>query len=162
MAERDAQGRPVRLSGMDVDITAHHEVEDALRASDAKSNTTYLTLPDSAGIASMNDGRLLEANPALCTLPGLPRHQVQGRTSQELNLWAIQHEHTRLLHAVLRNGQAHQLPMRVRRQDGSTVSGLTSARPVHINGQEGFMFVFHDMTEGERISEELNTRNGLL
>ena len=33
VAERDAQGRPVRLAGMDVDITAHHEVEDALRAS---------------------------------------------------------------------------------------------------------------------------------
>ena len=45
--------------------------------------------------------------------------------------------------------------MRARRQDGSTVSGLTSARPVHINGQEGFVFVFHDMTEAERISEEL-------
>ena len=162
VAERDAQGRPVRLAGMDVDITAHHEVEDALRASEAKSSTIYLTLPDPAGIASMNDGRLLEANPALCALLGLPRHQVLGRTSQELNLWATPHEHTRLLHAVLRNGQAHQLPMRARRQDGSTVSGLTSARPVHINGQEGFVFVFHDMTEAERISEELKTRNGLL
>ena len=162
VAERDAQGRPVRLAGMDVDITAHHEVEDALRASEAKSSTIYLTLPDPAGIASMNDGRLQEANPALCALLGLPRHQVLGRTSQELNLWATPHEHTRLLHAVLRNGQAHQLPMRARRQDGSTVSGLTSARPVHINGQEGFVFVFHDMTEAERISEELKTRNGLL
>ena len=60
---------------------------------------------------------------------------------------------SRLLPAVLRNGQAHQLPMRARRQDGSTVSGLTSARPVHINGQEGFVFVFHDMTEAERISK---------
>ncbi|WP_240456972.1 EAL domain-containing protein [Acidovorax sp. 1608163] len=162
VAERDAQGRPVRLAGMDVDITAHHEVQDALRASEAKSSTIYLTLPDPAGIASMNDGRLLEANPALCTLLGLPREQVLGRTSQQLNLWASQHEHTRLLHAVLRNGQAHQLPMRAQRPDGSTVSGLTSARPVHINGQEGFVFVFHDMTEAERTSEELKTRNGLL
>ena len=162
VAERDAQGRPVRLAGMDVDITAHHEVQDALRASEAKSSTIYLTLPDPAGIASMNDGRLLEANPALCTLLGLPREQVLGRTSQALNLWASPHEHTRLLHAVLRNGQAHQLPMRAQRHDGSTVSGLTSARPVHINGQEGFVFVFHDMTEAERTSEELKTRNGLL
>ncbi len=162
VAERDAQGRPVRLAGMDVDITAHHEAQDALRASEAKSSTIYLTLPDPAGIASMNDGRLLEANPALCTLLGLPREQVLGRTSQELNLWASPHEHTRLLHAVLRNGQAHQLPMHAQRPDGSTVSGLTSARPVHINGQEGFVFVFHDMTEAERTSEELKTRNGLL
>ncbi|MCZ8094961.1 MAG: EAL domain-containing protein [Acidovorax sp.] len=162
VAERDAQGRPVRLAGMDVDITAHHEVQEALRASEAKSSTIYLTLPDPAGIASMNDGRLLEANPALCTLLGLPREQVLGRTSQALNLWASPHEHTRLLHAVLRNGQAHQLPMRAQRPDGSTVSGLTSARPVHINGQEGFVFVFHDMTEAERTSEELKTRNGLL
>ncbi len=162
VAERDAQGRPVRLAGMDVDITAHHEAQDALRASEAKSSTIYLTLPDPAGIASMNDGRLLEANPALCALLGLPREQVLGRTSQALNLWASPHEHTRLLHAVLRNGQAHQLPMHARRPDGSTVSGLTSARPVHINGQEGLVFVFHDMTEAERTSEALKTRNGLL
>jgi PAS domain-containing protein len=111
VAERDAQGRPARLAGMDVDITAHHEVEDALRASEAKSSTIYLTLPDPAGIARMSDGRMLEANPAFCELLGLPRDQILGRTAQELNLWARPDEHTRLLNAVLRDGQAHQLPM---------------------------------------------------
>ncbi|BEU96816.1 EAL domain-containing protein [Acidovorax sp. DW039] len=162
VAERDAEGRPVRLAGMDVDITAHHDVEDALRASEAKSSTIYLTLPDPAGITAMRDGRMLEANPAFCELVGLPRDQILGRTAEELHLWARPGEHARLLNTVLRDGQAHQLPMLARRHDGAMVSGLMSARPVQMDGQQGMVFVFHDMTEAERTSDELKARNSLL
>ncbi len=80
VAERDAQGRPVRLAGMDVDITAHHEVEDALRASEAKSNAdSTSTLPRPCGHCQHERGGVSpEANPALCALLGLPRHQAPG------------------------------------------------------------------------------------
>lgn len=162
VAERDSSGRPVRLAGMDVDITARHDVEDALRASEAKSSTIYLTLPDPAGIATMSDGRMLEANPAFCELVGLPREQILGRTADELHLWSQPHEQTRLRNTVLREGQAHQMPMRARRHDGEIITGLMSARPVEIDGQQGMVFVFHDMTEAERTSNELKARNSLL
>src|SRR5574341_1073279 len=54
--ERDADGRPLTLLGMDVDITAQREVEEALRASEAKYTTIYQTLPDPAGISRISDG----------------------------------------------------------------------------------------------------------
>ena len=46
VGRRDAAGRPLTLMGMDVDVTAQHEVEDALRASEAKYTTIYQTLPE--------------------------------------------------------------------------------------------------------------------
>lgn len=110
VARRDAQGRPLRLVGMDVDITAHREVEDALRSSEAKYTTFYQTLPDPAGISRISDGRYVDVNPALCDLMGLPREQIVGRTSSELRIWASDKERSRLLEAFLRDGKVDRLP----------------------------------------------------
>ena len=81
VARRDAQGRPASLIGMDVDITAHREAEEALQSAEAKYTTFYQTLPDSAGITRIADGRYIDVNPAFCELLGFTREEVLGRTS---------------------------------------------------------------------------------
>ncbi|AOG24490.1 EAL domain-containing protein [Acidovorax sp. RAC01] len=161
VARRDAQGRPLRLVGMDVDITAHREVEDALRSSEAKYTTFYQTLPDPAGISRISDGRYVDVNPALCDLMGLPREQIVGRTSSELRIWASDKERSRLLEAFLRDGKVDRLPM-VAQSKGQRVPGLMSARSVMIDGENCFVFVFHDMTELHRSAEDLRALNSLL
>lgn len=159
--ERDALGRPLTLVGMDMDITAHREVEDALRASEAKYTTIYQTLPDPAGISRVSDGRYLDVNPAFCETLGLPREAVLGRTSTELNIWASAQERARLLQTYQRDGKVDRLSMVALRQ-GVRVPGLMSARPVVVDGEDCFLFVFHDMTEAQRASDELRGLNNLL
>ncbi|MFZ3124282.1 MAG: PAS domain-containing protein, partial [Acidovorax sp.] len=109
VGERDAAGRPLTLLGMVVDITARHEVEDALRASEAKYTTIYQTLPDPAGISRISDGRYLDVNPAFCELLGAERSAVLGRTSSELNVWASPHERARMLETYQREGKVDRL-----------------------------------------------------
>ena len=77
--------------------TAQHEVEDALRASEAKYTTIYQTLPDAAGISRISDGCYIDVNPAFCALLGAEREAVLGRTSRELNIWASDQERARML-----------------------------------------------------------------
>ncbi|MFY3384608.1 EAL domain-containing protein [Paracidovorax sp. MALMAid1276] len=161
VARRDAQGRPTALIGMDVDITAHREVEDALRDSEAKYTTFYQTLPDPAGISRISDGRYIDINPAFCEVLGLAREQVIGRTSTELRIWATEHERERLLATFRRDGKVDRLPL-VAQRAGTRIPGLMSARSVLVDGENCFVFVFNDMTEAHRTSDELRALNSLL
>ena len=161
VARRDAQGRPTALIGMDVDITAHREVEDALRSSEAKYTTFYQTLPDPAGISRISDGRYIDVNPAFCEVLGMRREHVIGRTSTELKIWATEQERVRLIEAFRRDGKVDRLPL-VAQSHGVRIPGLMSARSVLVDGENCFVFVFHDMTEAQRTSDELRALNSLL
>ncbi|BEP91747.1 hypothetical protein GmRootA79_01310 [Acidovorax sp. A79] len=161
VARRDAGGRPLSLIGMDVDITAHREVEDALRSSEAKYTTFYQTLPDPAGISRISDGRYIDVNPAFCEVLGRPRDEVIGRTSSELKIWASEQERARLVDTFRREGKVDRLPL-VAQRDGIRIPGLMSARSVLVDGENCFVFVFHDMTEAHRASDELRALNSLL
>ncbi len=158
---RDAAGRPLRLIGMDVDISAHRETQQALRDSEAKYTSFYQTLPDPAGISRVSDGRYLDVNPAFCEMFGLPRDQVVGRTSTELTIWATDGERKRLLDAYQRHGKVDRLPLVAQRR-GVRIPGLMSARSVLVDGENCFVFVFHDMSEAQRTSDELRALNSLL
>ena len=161
VSQRDAAGRPIAMIGMDVDITAHREVEDALRSSEAKYTTFYQTLPDPAGITRISDGLYIDVNPAFCEALGLAREAVIGRTSSELSIWADEHERERLVSTFALDGQVDRLPM-VAQRGGVRIPGLMSARSVVINGEDCFVFIFHDITEAQRTSDELLTVNSLL
>ena len=154
VSRRDAQGRPTALIGMDVDITAHREIEDALRSAEAKYTTFYQTLPDPAGISRISDGRYIDVNPAFCEVMGLSFDAVVGRTSADLAIWATEDERKRLVETFLRDGKVDRLPL-LARGKGVALPGLMSARSVLINGENCFVFIFHDMTEFQRQSDEL-------
>lgn len=66
-------------------------------------NTIYQALPDPAGISRVADGRYIEVNPRSANCWG-GRANVVGRTSAELNIWATEHERTRLLETFARDG----------------------------------------------------------
>lgn len=161
VALRDAKGKPLRLIGMDVDISAHREAQQALRDSEAKYTSFYQTLPDAAGISRISDGRYIDVNPAFCELLGIPHGQVLGRTSTELRIWASDEERKRLLETFQRHGKVDRLPL-VAQRGGARIPGLMSARSVLVDGEDCFVFVFHDMTEAQRTSDELRALNGLL
>ena len=163
VARRDAEGRPTALIGMDVDITAHREAEDALRWSEAKYTTFYQTLPDPAGITRISDGCYIDVNPAFCEVLGWTREQVIGHTSTDLKIWISEEERVRFIEAFRRDGKVDRLPLMAQNvHRGVRIPGLMSARSVLLDGENCFVFVFHDMTEAQRTSDELRALNSVL
>ena len=74
----DAAGTPVRLSGMDVDITARKRSEAALRESEDRFRQVFEQSP--LGKATLGpDFRLREVNPALCRMLGYVQDELVGR-----------------------------------------------------------------------------------
>jgi len=161
VAERDAQGRALRVVGLHLDVTDYRATESALRISQAKYTAIYDTMADPAGITRVCDGRYLEVNPAFCDLLGLTREQVVGRTSVELGIWATDRERPTLMQALQRNGKVERLRL-VAQRHGQPIAGLMSARPVQLGGHACLVFVFRDMRQEEQTRNTLLASNRLL
>jgi diguanylate cyclase (GGDEF)-like protein/PAS domain S-box-containing protein len=162
VVERDAQGASLRLVGLHLDVTRQREMDEALRLSQAKFQTIYEALPDAAGISRISDGRYLEVNPAFCTLLGRPRHEVLGRTSIEVGVWASETQRLRLLAEFRDKGEVNNLPLDARTRDGTVVPGRMSARHIDMLGEPCFIFLFHDIREQIKMEQHLRTVNALL
>ncbi|GAB1386589.1 hypothetical protein MASR1M59_17370 [Melaminivora sp.] len=159
--QRDAHGRVLRLSGMELDVTEQRERDRAQQARQAQYAAIFQTLPDAAGITRLSDGCYLDVNPAFERLLGKPRSQILGRNSLELGVWADQAARKHLVDALARLEEVRGLPVTVHGVDGS-VCGHISARRAQIDGEVCMVFVFHDQTQEQRVREELLASNSLL
>lgn len=162
ITERDATGRPLRMVGMHHDITAHREIEEALRTSQAKFATMYQAMPDAAGISRISDGRYLEVNPAFCSILGYAREEVIGKTSRELGIWETDAERTKLVEEFQRRGQVDGLELNVRHRNGHVFPGQMSARRMQAGGEDCFFFLFHETADQKKVEAELRDANALL
>ncbi len=161
VAARNAQGHATRLTGLHLDVTASREIEAALRTAQAKYTAIYDAMPDAAGISRLADGTYLEVNAAFCQLLGLERENVIGRTSQQLEIWANEHERPKLIAALERDGRVDRLEMLAQGKNGR-IPGLMSAQPVQIGDEACIVFVFRDITQEKHTNNELLARNSLL
>jgi diguanylate cyclase (GGDEF)-like protein/PAS domain S-box-containing protein len=85
--ERDAQGATIRVVGVTQDIDARKQVELTLRQSERKFATAFQSSPVAASIATLADGRFVEANQKYLRDFGWAREELIGRTTADINLW---------------------------------------------------------------------------
>ena len=161
VTQRNAQGAITRMTGLHLDVTDYREIEEALRTAQTKYTAIYDTMPDAAGISSFSDGRYLEVNAAFCQMLGLTREEVIGRTSQDLRIWATEHERPKLLQALQHDGKVDRLHLLAQGKN-RRIPGLMSAQPVDVDDQACMVFVFRDITQETRTNDELVARNSLL
>jgi PAS domain S-box-containing protein len=79
---RDADGVPIRYSGVDIDITDKKAAEAALRESDARFSRIFEQSPVGKAMAGP-DFRLRAVNPALCRMLGYQAEELIGRMFTE-------------------------------------------------------------------------------
>jgi PAS domain S-box-containing protein len=167
VAERDASGRAVRLSGTNVDITERKRAEEALATSEAHFRTVFER--SNAGIAMWAvDGTYLAANTAYCDFVGYRAEDLIGKvTAGELRLPG-DNEGFDMTGRMVRGEVAFtSRDRRYQRRDGGEVWGRTTVAAV--KGNDGmpqhFVSVVIDITEArqarernERINIELEER----
>ena len=73
-------------------------------------------------LASFPDGRVMMINETFLAIIGYSRHEVIGRTSKELRLWACPEEHAALMARLAAHGRVENCMMDLCRKDGKIVT----------------------------------------
>ncbi len=150
LVTRDKDGKPVRMIGLNTDITAEKEEGDRLRASEAKRGAVIETALD--GFWSVDaQGRLSDVNEAYCRMSGYSREELLGMKISDLEAVETPEAAAAHVRRIIAKG-ADRFETRHRRKDGSVFDVEISVQyNEHTNGQ--IICFLRDITEGKRMRE---------
>ncbi len=154
---RDEQGQPIRMLGVVLDITHRKYLEEALLESEERFRAIAdYTYDWEEWIGP--DGRPLWINPGGERLTGYSREECMTMPGYPI---ALIHEEDRQqaehhFREAIRGSTGSNVPLRIRRKDGSIVHTLVSWQPIY--DQQGRFLgcrsSIHDVTELRRVEED--------
>ncbi len=152
--ERDADGRPLRLLGTMLDITAQREVERRLRDDATRRRVMVDRSPDGV-VVYRPDGSVQEANAAFARLTDYQADEVVA-----LHLWEIDahlsREQALALLGNLTTGTEPTLMLRqIRRKDGSLIAVEINANCMVLDDRTLYCCVCRDVTERLAVADAL-------
>jgi two-component system, cell cycle sensor histidine kinase and response regulator CckA len=155
VVSRGEDGRPLRMIGTHTDITGRKQMEEQLRLSEKKFSTAFRVSPDAINLTRLQDGTYLEINEGFSAITGYSAADVVGRSAIELDIWVNPADRDRLVAGLLEHGVVNNLEARFRRKDGSTLTGIMSARVIEVEGEPCLLSISRDISERKRAEEYL-------
>jgi PAS domain S-box-containing protein len=136
---------PVRLAVLH-DITREVEAERQRRVSERKFTEIFQISPEPILITRLEDGTVLDANPALLATLGLPQEDCIGKTTVELGLWSSYEQRSEFLEEV---SEAGMIQRRERSFDinGRVRTFLISSTVLDFEGERSALSIMRDITE---------------
>ena len=160
--QRDGGERALHFIAVVEDINARKTAEErltaaqeALRASEARYRTVFLTSPDLVDVNRLDDGTYVDANEAYLNILGFKREEIIGRTSSELNIWADPRDRQNFVQMLRRNSTCRNLEARFRKKNGEIFSGLVSAAVTEIDGVSCIVSVTKDISDVKEAAEKI-------
>ncbi|MCW3478692.1 EAL domain-containing protein [Neisseriaceae bacterium JH1-16] len=161
-AQRDATGKPLRMSGSFTDITDRKLAEAALRAEKERAQITLASIGD-AVITTDAGGRVEYLNPAAESLIGVATGNAYGRPLGDLFRLIDESTRQHEMHPLARvlgaeNGEKAISNLLLVRPDDSEVAVDMIGAPIRdsVDGITGVVLVFHDMTRERQYIASLS------
>jgi PAS domain S-box-containing protein len=153
LASTRYDGKPTTVSFLR-DITAYHEIEDALRASETRFKKLAEAAPDSITVAV--DGRLVYCNPATARILGAASaDELYGIELRDLIAASEVPVMMQRLQRVARGEHPPPLTYHSRRRDGSPLLMEISSSVIEWEGKRAILGYGRDVTERRRVETEL-------
>lgn len=112
----------------------------------------FFSSPASIALARLPKGEFIEVNEAFLNWSGYQRHEVLGRTTTELDFWALSEDRNAFFSEVIKTGRIRNRECQLRARDGHVETVLVSGTLVKLEGQE------HVLTVGLRYDDEKQAR----
>ncbi|HEY6951785.1 MAG TPA: PAS domain S-box protein, partial [Bacteroidota bacterium] len=137
------------------DTTERTQADEALRFSEEKFSKAFLTSPDAISINRLKDGKFLEVNDGFVNLTGYSREEVLGRSSVEINVWALPGDRGTFVKQLVKTGELEDFEADFLLKDGSRRVGLVSGKIMDVQNEPWILSITRDITERKRAEKFL-------
>ena len=149
----DAAGKPLRMVGVNFDITNRKKLEQDLVDSEQKYRDLFNQSSVVRIVIDVDDGSLFDVNPAACRFYGYTREQLFGMNVTAINGMSIDEVRTILEMAYQKKRnyfQAKHILANGEMRDVEIFNG-----PININHKRYLNCIVHDITERKQTEEKL-------
>jgi len=151
---RDEEGKPIRMVGVNYDITARKQTETKLSESEQKFSSLFNKSVYATTLSRLPDGVIVDVNEAFEQEFGFTRQEAIGKTSFELGFNPDAEGRARMLAEIKEHGSArnHELPLRTKSNEMRMFS--VNIDLVDIDGQKYILNTTKDITEQKQAEQE--------
>jgi PAS domain S-box-containing protein len=146
---RGSDGKPLRMIGVNYDITDQKRAEESLRASEQR----FHQLADASfeGVAITDSGRLLDVNKSLLEMLGYEKaEELLGKSAIELTPL----EYREIVKVHMTAGYEEPYESMLTRKDGTTFSVEVHGKMMDMAGRRVRVTAIKDISERKRMKEE--------
>ena len=155
VTERDRNGRALRMTGTNRDITERKLAEDALRENEEKLRGLYELSPVGIALTDIN-GRYIEFNNAFRKICGYDREELNRLDYWDLTPKKYEAEEARQLESLQQKGHYGPYEKEYIRKDGSLI-------PIQLNGmlidgkdnQKYIWSIVEDISERKKMEKQI-------
>lgn len=134
-----------RLSDLQNAERALDQAEECRRVSEEKFQKIFDSSPVAFSITTLEEGRFLEVNAAFEARYGYSRHEILGRTVQDLRIWDDPADRRLLVTQLRRGGPIRNVLTRLRAKSGEIKLTVYSADWIEFDGQRCILVVSEDV-----------------
>ncbi|MEJ2169836.1 MAG: response regulator [Desulfobacterales bacterium] len=135
------------------EISQRKWANTALRESEQRFRTVFHTSPDAVNINKLN-GEFVEINEGFTVLTGYERADILGKSSHEIQIWAVSEDRKRVVTELKKYGFAENIESRFRCKNGEIKPGLISARVIDLNGDNHVLTITRDISRWKKVEED--------
>ena len=139
------------------DVSEAKAATDALRVSEERYRTVFETSPDAITIIRLSDTLFIDVNQVFLDILGFEREDVLGKTSQELGIWADDHDRQAMVEIIRQNSGCRALEAQFREKNGEIVWGEVSASVIEIDGVACILSLTRDITSAKAAEKTIRS-----
>ncbi len=149
-------GRVISITGAVKDITDRKLVEIQLKFSEEMFSKSFQSIPDSVLIYNCLTGIIININEAFIKTSGYLRHEVIGKTADELNLWVDLQKRDLIIDLLNNNKKVLDQETSLRMRSGDIRNCVITGENIEINREKCQLLFIHDITDLKKAEKEIN------
>jgi diguanylate cyclase (GGDEF)-like protein/PAS domain S-box-containing protein len=154
--ERDAQGTPLRMAGIHLDVSERKTVELSLKESEIKFRSLFELSPVGISLTDAHTGQFLQVNDAMVAPTGYTREELLHMTYWEITPAVFSSEENTQIKFMETNDRYGPYEKQYRRKDGSTYAVLLSGiRMRDVSGRSVIWSIVQDISQRKAMELEL-------
>lgn len=157
LIERDAEGKPLRMVGIHMDMTDRMQAEEALKRSEEEFRSMFELAAVGSAQADPETGRFKQVNRKFCEITGYSEDELLNMTYRDITYPEDRERDTAEIQKVVKGeADAWSIEKRYTRRDGKIIWVYVNGTAMRVHGR-AFRTVANivDISDRKRAEEEL-------